>query len=70
MAKESFNFEEKYSNIDEDLDEEYDFTIRISRIDHVDLDSIDELTDFLIEASDQFGGNYDGWKLLLSKNKH
>ncbi len=67
IAKEGFKFEEKYSNIDEDLDEDYEFTVRISRIDHVDLDSIDELTDFLIETSEHFSGNYDGWETLVIK---
>ncbi|MEH7400058.1 MULTISPECIES: DUF695 domain-containing protein [Bacillaceae] len=70
IAKEGFNFEGKYSNNDEDLDEEYEFTVRISRLDHVDLDSIDELTDYLIEASEHFGGNYDGWETLVIKDKH
>lgn len=63
IKTEGFIIEKRSSNLDED----FEFTLLISRIDKVDFDSIDELTDFLIEVSESFDGEYDGWETLVIK---
>ncbi|WP_019415173.1 DUF695 domain-containing protein [Paenisporosarcina sp. TG20] len=46
-------------------DEEGDYVICISRVDSVDYNSIDELTDLLLEIAEKFEGEYDGWETIV-----
>ncbi|MEO3358306.1 DUF695 domain-containing protein [Acinetobacter haemolyticus] len=48
--------------------EHYPFQLQISRIDHVDLQSIDACTLQLWKLAQQYSGEYDGWETQIIKN--
>jgi regulator of RNase E activity RraB len=37
----------------------------ISRVDSVDYEAIDDLTDLLLEIAEKFEGEYDGWETMV-----
>lgn len=63
IKKERFSIEEKSKKVDEDGK----YMVSISRIDSVDLDSINEVTDLLVEISEKYEGEYDGWETFVIK---
>ncbi|TWT14577.1 DUF695 domain-containing protein [Planomicrobium sp. CPCC 101079] len=46
-------------------DDEGNYVVYISRVDFVTYNAIDELTDFLLEISERFQGEYDGWETVV-----
>ena len=63
VKKHRFAIEEKSKQMDEDGK----YFVRISRTDYVDLHSINEVTDLLIEIADKYEGDYDGWETFVVK---
>ncbi|KKK38132.1 hypothetical protein WQ57_09955 [Mesobacillus campisalis] len=61
IKKEGFSIEEEPNQVNE----EGKYTVAISRIDSVDLPSINEVTDLLIEISEEHEGEYDGWETFV-----
>lgn len=49
----------------DEMTEEGKYMLAISRVDSVDLQSINEVTDLLVETSEKFEGEYDGWETLV-----
>ncbi|PSL41388.1 uncharacterized protein (TIGR01619 family) [Planomicrobium soli] len=45
-------------------DDDGNYVVYISRVDFVTHDAIDELTDLLLEISERFQGEYDGWETV------
>ncbi|TWT25125.1 DUF695 domain-containing protein [Planomicrobium sp. CPCC 101110] len=46
-------------------DDEGNYVMCISRVDFVTYNAIDELTDFLVEISARYQGEYDGWETVV-----
>ncbi|WP_026688786.1 DUF695 domain-containing protein [Alteribacter aurantiacus] len=63
IKKEGFIIEEKSRRTDENDK----YTLVISRNDKVDLDSMNEITDFLIDLLEDYNGEYDGWETFVVK---
>jgi uncharacterized protein (TIGR01619 family) len=61
IRKEGFSIEEEPNQVNEDGK----YTISISRVDSVDLHSINEVTDLLVEISEKHEGEYDGWETFV-----
>lgn len=45
------------------------YSLIISRIDFVQLHSISDVTDYLVEASQEYDGDYDGWETKVIKEQ-
>ena len=45
--------------------EEGKYVTCISRVDSVDYEAIDDLTDLLLEIAEKFEGEYDGWETIV-----
>ncbi|WP_058300487.1 DUF695 domain-containing protein [Gorillibacterium timonense] len=54
-------------HIEDQVAQEDKYSLRISRNDFVQLDFINEVTDFLIGAAEEFHGDYDGWETKVIK---
>ncbi|WP_081092249.1 ribonuclease E inhibitor RraB [Peribacillus simplex] len=56
-----------FSLADESVDVEEDgrYLLSISRIDSVNIASINEVTDMLVELSETYDGDYDGWETVV-----
>jgi uncharacterized protein (TIGR01619 family) len=63
IKKERFSIEEKSKHVDEDGK----YSVTISRTDSVDHHSINEVTDLLVEISEKYEGEYDGWETFVIK---
>ena len=50
---------------EEETSEEGEYLLTISRIDSVDFHSINKVTDFLVETSEKYNGEYDGWETFV-----
>lgn len=61
VKKEGFTIEEGLI----EPDEEGNYVMCISRIDSVDYEAIDDLTDLLLEIAEKFEGEYDGWETIV-----
>lgn len=61
IKKEGFSIEEEST----EMSEEGKYSLSISRIDSVDFTSINEVTDFLVEVSEKYKGEYDGWETFV-----
>ncbi|HWO75273.1 MAG TPA: DUF695 domain-containing protein [Bacillus sp. (in: firmicutes)] len=61
IKKEGFTIEDQ-SN---EMEEEEHYAVCISREDKVDLHSINNVTDLLIEVAENFEGEYDGWETFV-----
>ncbi|MFS0644802.1 DUF695 domain-containing protein [Siminovitchia sp. 179-K 8D1 HS] len=63
VKKEGFSIEQETK----DMNEDGKYEITISREDRVDFDSINEVTDLLVEISERYEGEYDGWETFVVK---
>lgn len=63
IKKEGFFIERETKEMNEDGK----YEITISRKDRVDFDSINEVTDLLVEVSERYEGEYDGWETFVVK---
>lgn len=63
IKKVHFSIEEEVNQIDK----EGKYMVSISRSDSVDLHTINEVTDLLIEISERYEGEYDGWETVVIK---
>lgn len=61
IKKEGFSVEEESTEMDEDGK----YMPSIYRIDTVDFESINEVTDLLVEVSEKYEGQYDGWETIV-----
>ncbi|MGF3104578.1 DUF695 domain-containing protein [Rossellomorea sp. DUT-2] len=61
IKKEGFSIESETGH----PNEEGKYVLTISRVDLVDLHSINEVTDLLVEISETYDGEYDGWETLV-----
>ncbi|MGG1629569.1 DUF695 domain-containing protein [Rossellomorea sp. NRS-1567] len=61
IKKEGFSIESETGH----PNEEGKYVLTISRVDLVDLPSINEVTDLLVEISETYDGEYDGWETLV-----
>jgi len=50
-----------------DEDPEFPYSLQIARIDHVDMDSLDEYVLHLWELAGECNGDYDGWETSVEK---
>ncbi|PPA69741.1 DUF695 domain-containing protein [Jeotgalibacillus proteolyticus] len=65
IKKEGFEVEEEALEEEENVR----YRLQISRTDLVDIDSINEITDFLVETAEKFEGDYDGWETMVIEQK-
>ncbi|MCM3654588.1 ribonuclease E inhibitor RraB [Metabacillus litoralis] len=61
VKKKGFSIEEESNQ----MDEEGKYILSLSRMDAVDFDSINEVTDLLVEISEKYEGEYDGWETVV-----
>lgn len=62
-----FNFKIESLEFDKSLGE-YSYKLRISRVDKVDYESIDEYCIYLWEIANECNGDYDGWETSIEKD--
>jgi uncharacterized protein (TIGR01619 family) len=48
--------------VNDDKEPEYLYCVTLERVDHVDWNSINDVTLHLFRLAEQFGGDYDGWE--------
>jgi uncharacterized protein (TIGR01619 family) len=53
--------------LENETQEEGKYILTISRVDVVDFQSINEVTDLLVEIAEQYEGEYDGWETVVIK---
>lgn len=63
VKKEGFAIEDE----SDEQDEDGKFVLSISRADSVDYDSINDVTDLLVETAEECEGEYDGWETFVIK---
>ncbi|MDM5246001.1 DUF695 domain-containing protein [Lysinibacillus sp. G4S2] len=61
IKKEGFSVEEEST----EMNEQGKYSLAIYRTDSVDLNSINEVTDLLVEISEKYEGEYDGWETFV-----
>lgn len=66
VKKEGFTIEEDSY----EMDEEGNYVACISRVDSVDYEAIDDLTDLLLEIAEKFEGEYDGWETMVIEGEN
>lgn len=66
IASKNFKVEEK-NKVKEN--KEFSYNLRISRIDKVDYENIDDFTIHLWKLANENNGDYDGWETSVEKQK-
>lgn len=61
------NFKIESKEFDNDSDDEK-YPLQISRVDNVDIDSVNEYVLFLWELANEHNGRYDGWETSVEKD--
>lgn len=56
-------------HIEDQGTQDHKYSLRISRNDFVQLQSIGDVTDYLISSAQQFDGDYDGWETKVIKEQ-
>jgi uncharacterized protein (TIGR01619 family) len=64
IIKEGFTIEDKSNQ----MNEEGKYMLVFSRIKLVNINSINEVTDLIVDLSEEFYGEYDGWETLVIKD--
>lgn len=56
-------------HIEEQVNQDNKYTLKISRNDYVHLQSISDVTDYLVSAAQEFHGDYDGWETKVIREQ-